>query len=119
MHSSLRKIGYLILAVIISPVLIFSIYEIGSVRQNEKVIQDIYRNQLDAILFSINQYSDDMLSNLANRIENGQHNDTSVVNRIIMESPAIKTLVQFTPNHQLIRITPASSIDENQRKLIV
>ena len=59
MRSSLRKIGLLILLIIILPVLIFSVFEIGNLRQNEKVIQDIYRNQLDAILYSINQWSDD------------------------------------------------------------
>ena len=70
MGSSLRKISLLIIAIIVLPVLIFSVFEIGNLRQNEKVIQDIYRNQLDAILFSINQFSDDRMSNLAVRIEN-------------------------------------------------
>jgi hypothetical protein len=62
MITSTRKIGLLILMIIILPVLIFSVYEIGNLKQNERMIQDIYRNQLDAILFSINQYSDDVIS---------------------------------------------------------
>src|SRR5664280_3819777 len=74
MSSSLRKVSLLIIAIIVMPVLIFSVFEIGNYRQNEKVIQDIYKNQLDAILFSINQYSDDIISNLASRIENSTNN---------------------------------------------
>src|SRR5450759_138420 len=74
MSPSLRKIGLLIMGIIVLPVLIFSVFEIGNLRQNEKVIQNIYRNQLDAILYSINQYSDDILSNLASRIENSFNN---------------------------------------------
>jgi len=68
MSPSLRKIGLLIMGIIVLPVLIFSVFEIGNLRQNEKVIQNIYKNQLDAILYSINQYSDDIVSNLASRI---------------------------------------------------
>ena len=74
MSSSLRKIGLLIIGIIVLPVLIFSVFEIGNLRQNEKVIQNIYKNQLDAILYSINQYSDDIMSNLASRIENSLNN---------------------------------------------
>ena len=99
MHSSMRKIGLLILMSIILPVLFFSVFEIGNLRQNEKVIQDIYRNQLDAILFSINQYSDDMISNLASRIENSINNykqkAKNELNRIIMEMPSVIGLIQF------------------------
>jgi two-component system, OmpR family, phosphate regulon sensor histidine kinase PhoR len=102
MSSSLRKIGLLILAVIILPVLVFSVFEIGNLRQNEKVIQDIYKNQLDAILYSVNQYSDDIISNLSSRIENSSNNykpDTvPELNRILIEFPAVTSLIQFDNN---------------------
>jgi two-component system phosphate regulon sensor histidine kinase PhoR len=54
------------------PSLIFATYEIGTLRQSEKVIEDIYTNQLDAILYSINQYSEDVVSSWANRVNNEQ-----------------------------------------------
>ena len=99
MSSSLRKISLLIITIIVLPVLIFSVFEIGNLRQNEKVIQDIYKNQLDAILFSINQYSDDIISNLASRIENSSNNykaDSGAdLARIINEIPSVKSLSQF------------------------
>ena len=99
MSSSLRKVSLLILAIIVLPVLIFSVFEIGNLRQNEKVIQNIYKNQLDAILYSINEYSDDIVSNLASRIENSLNNyktDNGLeVNRIITEMPSVKNLIQF------------------------
>src|SRR5664280_2180031 len=96
MSSSLRKVSLLIIAIIVLPVLIFSVFEIGNYRQNEKVIQDIYKNQLDAILFSINQYSDDIISNLASRFENSTNNfkpDTGndlskIMNEMLYTSPS-------------------------------
>jgi Signal transduction histidine kinase len=110
MNSSLRKIGLLILAVIILPVLVFSVFEIGNLRQNEKVIQDIYKNQLDAILFSINQYSDDIVGNLSGRIENSLNNykpDTvSELNRLINEMPAVVSLLQFDNNLKYLSSVP-------------
>lgn len=105
MPSSVKKTGLLILAIIILPVLIFSVFEIGRLRQNEKVIQDIYRNQLDAILYSINQYSDDVLSNLANRVENEQSDQTEIHN-LINETPAVISLLQFDNNYRLLSCVP-------------
>jgi len=99
MSSSLRKVSFLIAAVIVLPVLIFSVYEIGNLRQNEKVIQDIYKNQLTAILYSINQYSDDIVSNLASRIENSANDfrdDSGAdLTKIFNEIPSLKSLAQF------------------------
>lgn len=62
MNSPFKKTRFIFLLIIILPTLIFSIYEVGSFRQNEKVIETIYNNQLDAILYSVNQYSNDVIS---------------------------------------------------------
>ncbi len=106
MGSSLRKIGFLILSIIILPALVFSVFEIGNLRQNEKVIQDIYRNQLDAILFSINQYSDDIMSNLASRIENSLNSSQPGIQdeiaRLINEFPSARGLIQFDKDFRFL-----------------
>ena len=110
MSSSLRKVSLLIIAIIVLPVLIFSVFEIGSLRQNEKVIQNIYKNQLDAILFSINQHSDDIVSNLASRIENSSNNYKSdsgaAVNKLMSEMPSLKSLIQFNLNLKYLSSAP-------------
>ena len=112
MLSSIRKIGLLILVIIILPVLIFSGFEIGNLRNNEKVIQDIYRNQLDAILFSINQYSDDVMSNLASTIENspGSHlsDQNGTLARLFEERPSVKCLLQFDSQFVFLSSKPDS-----------
>jgi two-component system phosphate regulon sensor histidine kinase PhoR len=98
MNKSLRKIYILILVIIILPALIFGIYEIGTLRQNEQVIEDIYENQLDAILYSINQYSDDVVSSWANSIEDEQQSadnlQYSLVNAF-REMPSVTAIIQF------------------------
>lgn len=112
MSSSLRKVSLLIIAIIVVPVVIFSVFEIGNYRQNEKVIQDIYKNQLDAILFSINQYSDDIISNLASRFENNTSNISSdtgnVMQKFFNEMPSLISLVQFDNNQKRLSTVPYS-----------
>ena len=63
------KIGIVLTFVLVLPSLFFSAYEIGNLSQNEAVIDSIYSGQLESIMFSINQYSDDVLSGWANQLE--------------------------------------------------
>jgi two-component system phosphate regulon sensor histidine kinase PhoR len=118
-NSSLRKIGILILLIIVLPLLVFSVFEIGNLRQNEKVIQDIYSNQLDAILFSINQYSDDIVGNLASRIEHTMNSDKpediQKMNTLIKEMPPVLSLQFFEKNLKYLESVPQNSADNKMR----
>ncbi len=122
MNSSLRKIGILILLIIVLPLLIFSVFEIGNLRQNERVIQDIYKNQLDAILFSINQYSDDIVGNLASRIErsmtSNKPEDIQKVSALIKEMPPVMSLQLFDKNLQFLGSVPENSGDKEMLREI-
>ncbi len=113
MNSSLRKIGLLILLIIVMPLLVFSVFEIGNLRQNEKVIQDIYRNQLDAILFSINQYSDDIVGNLASRIEHSMNSnkpeDIQKLNTLIKEMPPVISMQLFDEKMNFLGSVPGDT----------
>ncbi len=115
MNSSLRKVSFLIITIIVLPVVVFSLFEIGNLRQNEKIIQDIYRNQLNAILYSINQYSDDVISSLAVRIENSSSEINSPaktdLSATIKELPSVKGLLQFDNKQKLISSVPESCCD--------
>jgi two-component system, OmpR family, phosphate regulon sensor histidine kinase PhoR len=117
MKSTLRKTGILIIGIIILPVLIYSGFEIGTLRQNELVVQKIYKNQLEAILYSINQYSDDYVSNLASRTENSLNNykkDTiPELNRLISEIPSVTGLLQFDTNFKFIQSVPSPLSDSS------
>jgi two-component system, OmpR family, phosphate regulon sensor histidine kinase PhoR len=68
MNKSLRKITIVFFLIALLPVS-FIVYELSSLNSNEKIIRDIYENQLDAILFSVNQYADDVISSWANKID--------------------------------------------------
>jgi two-component system phosphate regulon sensor histidine kinase PhoR len=105
------------------PLLIFSVFEIGNLRQNEKVIQDIYSNQLDAILFSVNQYSDDVVGNLASRIEHTMNSnnpeDIQKLNALIREMPPIISMQLFDEKLNFLGSVPESGADSKMNKEIL
>lgn len=106
MRSSFQKISLVLFGILVIPVLVFSVFEIGSLRQNEAIIDAIYTNQLNAILFSINQYSDDLIGNLASRIENNMQKDSITreqeLQKIMSEFPSVSGILQFTPSGAFI-----------------
>jgi two-component system, OmpR family, phosphate regulon sensor histidine kinase PhoR len=67
-QKPLTKIALILFLIILLPALFFSTYELSSLNENEKVIQSIYTNQLDAILFSVNQYTKDILDSWAAKL---------------------------------------------------
>jgi len=66
-----KRIALILIAIFLLPALFFSVYEISSLNKDEEMIDDIYKKQLEAILFSVNQYSDDALSHWISKIELG------------------------------------------------
>lgn len=95
-----RKIGVILLLVIVLPAFFFSIYQIGSLNQNEKIIEEIYNNQLDVILSSVNQYSDDVASTWAFKMNNlystPQHNIYTSLQQFIHHNPSMKGVFYTT-----------------------
>jgi two-component system, OmpR family, phosphate regulon sensor histidine kinase PhoR len=68
MNKTVKKIGLILALIILLPALFFIIYEINSLNENEEVLESIYTSQLDAILFTVNQYSEDVVRSYAARI---------------------------------------------------
>lgn len=69
MNKTVKKIIIILIVLILLPAAFLTINEIISLGQNEEVIGKIYSNQLDAILYSVNQYSEDVVSSWASRID--------------------------------------------------
>jgi two-component system phosphate regulon sensor histidine kinase PhoR len=98
--NSTRRIGFLLAIIFLLPALFFSVYEISSLNKDEKMIQEIYGKQLEAILFSVNQYSDDILNSWISKIETGREQD--VASDSIPQK--IKDLLTFNSSLRLIFI---------------
>ncbi|OGU68180.1 MAG: hypothetical protein A2W30_09140 [Ignavibacteria bacterium RBG_16_36_9] len=69
MNKTVKRIVVILIILILLPAAFLTINEFVSLNQNEEVIGRIYSNQLDAILYSVNQYSEDVVSSWASRID--------------------------------------------------
>jgi two-component system phosphate regulon sensor histidine kinase PhoR len=67
-HMPLRTILLILLLIILLPALLYSVYELTTLSANEELVNEIYRRQLDVVLFSLNQYSWDVPSGWASSL---------------------------------------------------
>lgn len=93
MNKHLKRTRILLVLILLLPALFLSVYEISSLNSYEETIQDIYKRQLDAILYSVNQFSVDLTGSWAGRIESAvSSGDPGVIADILSEAPAISSV---------------------------
>jgi two-component system phosphate regulon sensor histidine kinase PhoR len=66
--ASLRTVSVTLALIVLLPALLYSVYEISALSTSEELVADIYRRQLDVVLFSINQYAWDVVNGWASTI---------------------------------------------------
>ena len=95
-----RKIAIILLLVVFLPAIFFSVYEIGSLNENEKIFEKTYNNQLEAILFSVNQFSEGVASSWVEKMNiffaNPNQNLNTSLKQFILGNPAIKGVFYTT-----------------------
>jgi two-component system, OmpR family, phosphate regulon sensor histidine kinase PhoR len=95
-----RKIGIILLLIVFLPGLFFSVYEIGSLSRNEAIIEEIYNNQLEVILSSVNQYSEDICSSWAISMNNmfayPQQNLNTSLQQFLQNNSSIQSVFYIT-----------------------
>jgi two-component system phosphate regulon sensor histidine kinase PhoR len=69
LNKTVKKIGLILVIIILLPAVFLTVNELTSFNENEKVIEKIYSEQLEAILFSINQYSEDVAGSWATKVD--------------------------------------------------
>jgi len=114
MNKTVKKIVVILIVLILLPAAFLTINEFISLNQNEEVIGRIYSNQLDAILYSVNQYSEDVVSSWASRIDEF-HDDLNNLDDIKISSTIDSFYSQF-PSLSIIFV--ADSVN-SEIKLIV
>jgi len=104
MNSTLKKIAIPLLLVVFIPAVVYSVYEATSLNDTEKVIENIYKNQLDVILNSVNQYSDLFVTSWVNEVNsNFQKKDGRLSEADIHEV--------FSKNKSVLQIYIVTNLD--------
>jgi two-component system, OmpR family, phosphate regulon sensor histidine kinase PhoR len=92
MNASVKRIALILIALVLLPILFFSTYELNSLSKSEEITNEIYSNQLEAILYSVNQYSEDVVSNWSRKVNQSITSDSIAVQGIrnfLNDNPAI------------------------------
>jgi two-component system, OmpR family, phosphate regulon sensor histidine kinase PhoR len=99
MKQSFRSITILLTIILLLPALFFTGYELLQMNKNEKELETVYSRQLDAILFSINLYSEDIITSWASKIRSnivaGNGFDCLANKKFLVESSQVKSLIIF------------------------
>lgn len=114
-----KRIAILLFVIFLMPVVFFSVYEISSLSQDEETIQEIYENQLEAILFSANQYADDILTSWISKIELGILQSDSLRSAEIEKMLALNSAIAGIARYDTMQsdLTIAYNITENRERL--
>jgi two-component system phosphate regulon sensor histidine kinase PhoR len=120
MRKKTTRLMATMIALIIFPAFGFLIYQLITVDQNERMITSIYEEQLKTILFSVNQFSNDFMSGLMDKIEGNYNPSKQSINTSVEQLIAQDGFIAFAiskvdkrdnPSLQLSRLNDI--LDEN------
>ncbi|MEW6196690.1 MAG: ATP-binding protein [Bacteroidota bacterium] len=108
MSKPIKKIILILIFITVLPAVFFTSLQMTSLNKDERIIADIYKNQLESILFSVNQYSEDLVSSWLKNIE-------TILSRSKMESDLRNNFKTFLNQSSAIKeIFVADSLLSNQ-----
>lgn len=124
MSSKTRNIAIALGLLFILPASLLVYRELRSLNEFENTLSELYKRQLDAVLYSVNQYSQDLTDSWVNRLQtNGGPTDAffqntpSVAQVWIADSMEDKKPIPFGPE-KVISEEQAVALFSNQQKIL-
>lgn len=100
MKRFIIQISIILLLVVILPVGFYFVKQVSNLSENEEIVQRVFDKQLETILFSINQNSENIVYSWINQIDLpvGLQSDimANVVNHLFQNNPAIRQIEFFS-----------------------
>ncbi|MGB2958886.1 MAG: HAMP domain-containing sensor histidine kinase, partial [Bacteroidota bacterium] len=96
----IKRFAFLLILVVLLPALFYSVHEINSLTTSEELMESVYRQQLDVVLFSLNQYAWDVAaswrSNITLLADEAERSGTSGLRSAIRDflhrNPGVETV---------------------------
>lgn len=88
MSGRLRNVIFGFIGAVIATISLYAVFEIRSFNDNTKEIELIYRSQLDVILFSLNQFSQDIAERWKSEINDGLNSKGEVSTDLFLSNNA-------------------------------
>lgn len=107
MRKTILKISIVLLVIIFLPIGFFLVNELSTLSQDEQMVERVFNKQLESILFSVNQYSENVISYWASNLDlpiacNSDAME-GVANNILENNPSIEQIgfIQIAGNENL------------------
>lgn len=105
MKRNVKKIFLGLTILVLLPIIILINFQVTSITENEELIQEAYYEQLDAILFSLNQYAQDVVKDWQINISTPIHQtytseSKSRYNSLFEKNKPIKCIFILNEDHQ-------------------
>ena len=119
MNRNLRVLVLLVLLIII-PFLVYAFLQLSSLKEDEQMADEIYEKQMDAVLFSLNQYADDMTSQWIRQLQEDESDLNEEAAALVLRNESIQLLVirNMETNEDSLFFSEYASQDQVDRNLI-
>ncbi len=105
MKSTLHRILAALIIMVLLPLLLFTFYEYAKLNEQEQLIGNVYKSQLESLVSSLNSYTQDAVGNWAMRFESSlkYEKDTSrpEFGRLIAENPSLRSIYLVSPGKKV------------------
>ncbi|MDX9883652.1 MAG: HAMP domain-containing sensor histidine kinase [Prolixibacteraceae bacterium] len=99
MKKPVAKIVIILLVVVLLPVFVYVSDQLVSLSKNEKIVEEVFNRQLESILFSVNQHSEDIVrqwgSQLSLPVESNSELMRNIAGRLLRNNPTIREICFF------------------------
>jgi two-component system phosphate regulon sensor histidine kinase PhoR len=92
MKSKPNRIAIILIIIILIPSIFLFSLQLLNLNEDEKLIKDIYQNQLETILFSLNQYTEDVINSWRNQINSNAKTNENL-KKLLNENIAISLIL--------------------------
>ena len=93
-----RKISLVLIILFILPAVLYISFETATLSESEEMIREVYRQQLDAVLFSVNQYIEDYIGSWRSRVNARLRTGTVEQADILAELPGVEAVFLWDEN---------------------
>lgn len=104
MKKSVTKIIVILLVVILLPVFFYISDQLVALNKNEKIVEDVFSKQLESILYSINQHSENVIKLWSNQlsvpIESNSELMHDIAIRILENNTSVEKISFFDADNQ-------------------
>jgi len=83
MYKPLTRISIVLLLIVATPLVLYFIKQASSLSDNEEILQEVFENQIETVLFSINQNAENIIVSWVNQVDANEDCNSEMVSTVV------------------------------------